>query len=108
MEKFEAEAKAAALVNELGDGWEPKVWENLGWHYAATNGTIKIHSARDGYTAFIGADRSAGGKWAHHGDTPMEALENTIEKATSPYWMSLVMSVIKAKDLVEKHKREGK
>lgn len=36
MKEFEAaEASANALVAKLGDGWEPQVWDNLGWHYSA-------------------------------------------------------------------------
>lgn len=27
---------ASALVSQLGRGWEPRVWENLGWHFEAT------------------------------------------------------------------------
>jgi len=27
---------AYALVSQLGSGWEPHVWENLGWHFEAT------------------------------------------------------------------------
>lgn len=27
---------ASALVGQLGSGWEPHVWENLGWHFEAT------------------------------------------------------------------------
>jgi hypothetical protein len=35
-EKYqEAKHLAAALAKRLGKGWEPKVWENLGWHYEA-------------------------------------------------------------------------
>lgn len=29
---------ALALAARMGDGWEPQVWENLGWHYRVTNG----------------------------------------------------------------------
>lgn len=29
---------AASLATELGDGWEPEVWENLGWHYRVKKG----------------------------------------------------------------------
>ncbi|BAQ16965.1 hypothetical protein GL4_1509 [Methyloceanibacter caenitepidi] len=30
------------LAQRMGQGWEPDVWENLGWHYAVVNGPFKI------------------------------------------------------------------
>ena len=30
-----ATTAAHTLVRQLGHGWEPHVWENLGWHYEA-------------------------------------------------------------------------
>lgn len=30
-----AHTNAQALVSVLGPKWKPRVWENLGWHYAA-------------------------------------------------------------------------
>lgn len=37
-----ARAAAADLARELGPGWAPHVWENLGWHYQATRGAISV------------------------------------------------------------------
>lgn len=31
---------AGALAAQLGDGWEPRVWENLGWHWEVAKGTV--------------------------------------------------------------------
>jgi hypothetical protein len=31
---------AAVLCARLGDGWHPRVWENLGWHWEVTKGTV--------------------------------------------------------------------
>lgn len=33
--KKEATEAAAKLAEELGPGWKPEVWENLGWHHKA-------------------------------------------------------------------------
>ncbi|HEY4530112.1 MAG TPA: hypothetical protein VIG97_07265, partial [Luteimonas sp.] len=33
-----ATEQAAALAAKLGPAWKPKVWENLGWHYAVQLG----------------------------------------------------------------------
>ena len=32
----DATERALWLANQLGYGWEPHVWENLGWHFEAT------------------------------------------------------------------------
>ncbi len=57
----------------------------LGEHgvaFSARNGGWKVHAhayykGRASYTAFLGRVGSLGGKWAEHGDTPEEAIENT-------------------------------
>ena len=48
--------KATALATRMGDGWEPRVWENLGWHFAVEKGVASIRPPRssDGeYTVFF-------------------------------------------------------
>lgn len=52
-----ATASAAALVADLGDGWQPRVWENLGWHFSASKGSATVdYSESDGhFTASIDA-----------------------------------------------------
>ena len=71
----------AALAKRLGKGWKPHVKENMGWHYSARNGGWNVHADTYkgviSYTAFLGRVGSLGGKWAEHGDTPEEAIENT-------------------------------
>ena len=32
----EATENARVLASQLGYGWEPRVWENLGWHFEVT------------------------------------------------------------------------
>jgi hypothetical protein len=31
---------SATLAARLGDGWQPRVWENLGWHWEVVKGTV--------------------------------------------------------------------
>lgn len=38
-----------ALAKKAGKGWTYRVWENLGWHYAAKRGIMDLH------------------EWRHHG-----------------------------------------
>lgn len=82
---------ASKLAKSLGEGWEPQVWENLGWHYKATtkDGRVNLHPKKDyrynarvvGYTAFLSPTPSIGGKWVESGDTPQAALEAVRAKA---------------------------
>lgn len=45
---------ARALVNQLGGGWEPHVWENCGWHFEATRRGARVSIDDDGqYEAAI-------------------------------------------------------
>lgn len=79
-----AKAAAANLCASLGDDWQPRVWENLGWHYSAISpcGRWKIHpfiygGKIDSYTAFLGDAGSSGGRWAESGKTPRAAMRAT-------------------------------
>jgi hypothetical protein len=73
---------AEKLAKELGPGWEPHVWENLGWWYSAHRGVLKVHpTGHKGYTAYLGSADSAGGKWAENGSTPKKAVKNVIKAA---------------------------
>ena len=84
----EAQAAADKLVETLGEGWTTRIWENLGWCFSAVSacGRWKVHQAplhweKTWYTAFLGHKDLPGGKWARHGDTPQEAIENTRKTA---------------------------
>lgn len=45
----QATVEARQLADHLGPGWEPRVWENLGWHYRVTltSGEDKIEVSAD-------------------------------------------------------------
>lgn len=43
-----ATERANTLANQLGSGWEPHVWENLGWHFNATRRGATVSIDRDG------------------------------------------------------------
>jgi hypothetical protein len=65
----QAKERLDTLKLILGRGWRGEVWENLGWHYKAISscGRIKVHASHYNnkvtYSAFLGADDSAGGTW---------------------------------------------
>jgi len=89
MEHYERAVDAAnELARDLGDGWEPEIWENLGWHARVNSscGRISVHIPllpRDvSYMAFLGPRRlKPAGKWAEHGRTAREAIANVIDAA---------------------------
>lgn len=39
--------KSAALARHLGEGWAPRVWENMGWHWAVQKGVLSVHQRKD-------------------------------------------------------------
>ena len=39
-----ATKEANALAGRMGEGWEPNVWENCGWHYSVAKGAMSIHT----------------------------------------------------------------
>lgn len=43
---LKARSKAHKLAKRLGKGWQPHVWENLGWHYKVIfkAGILSVHS----------------------------------------------------------------
>lgn len=63
----EAVKQAANLARRL-PGFEPDVWENLGWHYQAVCGSVKVRESFGGFFAY-------GGGRAESGDTPVAAVK---------------------------------
>ena len=87
-EQDKTTALAKLLAQTLGPGWTTRVWENLGWHYAVRSpcGRLSVHpSFGIGFTAFLNEPGKIGGKWAEHGDTPLEAIDATIKEAKQEY-----------------------
>lgn len=61
------------------EGWVPRHWENLGWHYSAISpcGRWKVHPGNGIYHAFLGTDSRSGGIWTGSADTIQEAIVKT-------------------------------
>jgi len=84
-----AQAEAKFLCNRLGDGWQPHVWENCGWHFEARKASLRVHAQTQGsklkgtyiisgYTAEIRAPYQI---WPHevvHSD-PQSAVDYTLD-----------------------------
>jgi hypothetical protein len=81
MSEFNRATKAAeALVKSLGKGWEPRVWENLGWHYAVDKQFTSIHPPHPSggkYTAYLNAKK----QFIHSAKTPVAAYKGALKKA---------------------------
>lgn len=74
--------RARALCYRLGKHWKPRVWENLGWHYAAgVEGPVRVevHASHYGditsYTAFLH------NLWTGTAPTPEGAIKKAMSKA---------------------------
>lgn len=79
-----AVADAAALVKQLGTGWTPRVWENLGWHYeaVASEGRLTVSQYVPGhYSAHLHYEPDEGIKWSAEGTTPEGAVQAVLAKA---------------------------
>ncbi len=73
----------AALAKQLGKKWKSRVWENMGWHFAAVSpcGRLEVH--RDGersFTAYLGEDLP-GGRWAEGAMTAAAAVKAVVREA---------------------------
>ena len=85
----DANQSASRLANALGGDWEPKVWENLGWHYAAIHPHLSVSetTAGDGdYTVYVTrAVDGVGGDWVAHGEDPHTAVRDAIAKVQAEH-----------------------
>lgn len=56
-----AKTAAAELAARLGEGWEPRVWENGSWHFSARKGCAEVYPPprRTGgkYTAYLNPEK---------------------------------------------------
>lgn len=79
--------KAERIARRCGPGWKPRVWENLGWHYAATspNNYVKVHPFREGggYTVFFGWPEGVGGTFTTQDSNLKRAVSMGLKRARS-------------------------
>jgi hypothetical protein len=78
---FEKATDAAdALAKQLGEGWEPHVWENMGWHYRADRGemlSLYTHGPTD-FTCYFNTRNT---QFIGGGITPELAVGDASDKA---------------------------
>lgn len=74
-----ATSNALKLATEMGEGWEPKVWENGKWYYCVQRGKAAIHPPSPGgrYTCFF----NAATQFIGAADDPHAALQDAMQQA---------------------------
>ena len=88
----DAATRGAQLLGKMrGSGWELRVWENFGWHFAVGNGVVSVreHSRPPGgYSCMVAGSHdmpgSGSGFWTTKGTRfvdPNEAVRNEVEAA---------------------------
>ena len=84
-----ARSAAQALAKEMGEEWEPEVWENMGWHYCAVRPHMSVHpnlvydtEVAVSYTAFFSKSEDArcGGEWNVNSKTARRAALLVVEQ----------------------------
>ena len=45
-------ALSRALADEFGGTWTVKVWENMGWYFRVSRGTLQVYAHYDGGTRY--------------------------------------------------------
>ena len=91
-------SKALKLATELGEGWQPKVWENGDWYYRAERSLgakdtmVEVFSIREGgYRCYFNGVK----QFVAAGDTPTEAFENAVVEAQA-FINSLLFQIMQA------------
>lgn len=75
---------ALKLATELGEGWQPKVWENGNWYYRAEHSLMGKDTMVEVCPASYGGYRcyfNGVKQFIADGDTPAEALMGAVVEA---------------------------
>lgn len=78
--------RASQLARTLGEGWEPEVSENLGWHFCARRPHLRVYEHAHGnavsFTAFLSREADGhGGNWVESGADPHQAVRLVLAQA---------------------------
>ena len=100
---------AEYLTEHTGGNWIAEVWENLGWHYSASCGTITAYWSLHGkqYSVLIsdkiGTNHAGAGIWhtETNADNPLESLEIGLSKAKEVA-ISIMAAIQHNEDLLTK------
>jgi hypothetical protein len=78
-----ARNNAAHLAELLGQRWQPRVWENLGWHYAAEIPAVRVQvspASGDGYLCIMNLP---GKSFVGRGRLPQAAVAAAVSEANA-------------------------
>ena len=85
---YDAAVEAAdALAARMGDGWEPHVWENMGWFYKVSKGVCEIYYPESIHIYYPHPDRyytciiRTAVQIVAHAETPEDALGFAVQDA---------------------------
>jgi len=88
--KDRADQEGVALAARLGPGWEPEVWENWGWNYAASKGVAVVRPKVDGnrvsgdwVVVGYSADVNSACRKSASAETPEDALGFVVQDLRS-------------------------
>lgn len=76
-----AHEEANRIAQELGEGWEPVVWENLGWFAKAVKNHSEVSFHQYFSDAYYIASLGGGSFSADSGESASQALENVTSAA---------------------------
>lgn len=76
-------ASANDLCKALGEGWKPRVWENLGWYYTVSRGkfTVSEHKHDGAVTFSCSFDSNAKQYYVTCASSAREAVAEAIAEA---------------------------
>lgn len=95
--KEQVEEKVIKLCEKLGGGWEPRIWHNLYWCYAAVKGKVEVAENDGHYSAYYKPNSIVVGDSK---SSPLEAVEDLVSKYKSCYetrlshWIELQNSLL--------------
>lgn len=77
----EAVVNANLLAEQMGEQWQPVVWENMGWFYKVVDGCAEIHPPRSRfstkYVCFINGQK----QFIAENKNPHEAFDRALKEA---------------------------
>lgn len=75
-----ATESARLLADGLGSGWKPRVWENMGWFWAAVKGSASVRKYGKNYSADV---HIGGRQFFGNASTPRRAFALAMEAASA-------------------------
>lgn len=72
----EALVASNKIAAQLGTGWVPEVFENLGWYWKVTKGNLEVRKSDAGYNATMQFDQDQNYYFSADDIDPRKAVQN--------------------------------